>query len=385
MEKEEVDLINKDHTSSINDTMASFARQMPGLVETVPGLREHMEAKKAKPEDKIDDVVKGDVDEKKTVDVKVDGVEDKEDEPVGKPVDVELKGALFSKKKEKDVSFKDFDEVNAYVNKKYQVKDPEGYGKFLSNVEQWRNDSQKFEDVSRQFENVVNGLNSLPMEIQSAILAWNKGEDYRDTFKKYASNVDFTRDFGAHEVKDIMDHFFPGEFDDEDVEDYKNNPQVKAAYEMARKTLYPQAKKSMEKQRADIEREVKEQDERLRSTARGSVESLRESFPSMGDRDIVKVEKILSSGDDSQLVGLFKNADGSCKKDAAKVLAMALYGADQVNELLNVIEQQTRGMYPAVRNKPRTPEQKTTSPDAKVARDNELKRVIESYVPKKTY
>jgi hypothetical protein len=141
----------------------------------------------------------------------------------------------------------------------------------------------------------------------------------------------------------------------------------------------------MEKQRADIEREVKEQDERLRSTARGSVESLRESFPSMGDRDIVKVEKILSSGDDSQLVGLFKNADGSCKKDAAKVLAMALYGADQVNELLNVIEQQTRGMYPAVRNKPRTPEQKTTSPDAKVARDNELKRVIESYVPKKTY
>lgn len=374
-----VETVENDANENLASMMAGLAKTMPHLAEQFPELKELQ----GKPKKEVQNEKEAPAKEKTELpNEPEEGNPEEGDEE--EEQEVELPGSLFAKKKAKVGEFKSSDEVNEFLAKKYQVKDVKDFSKFLSNVEQWRNSSQKAEEVQEKFDSLINGLNMLPMEIQSAILAWNKGDDYKTVFNRYASNIDFTKDISAHDKKELVRHFYPDQFDKEDLEDFDDNPHIKAAYDMVKKTLYPQAQQAIARQRADIEAEAETLKRVVASSAKGSVVHLQESFPSIDDKELRKIEKMLS-GDDSVLLGLFKNRDGSYKKEAALTLAMALFGADQVKQLLHTIEEQTKGLYPAVRNKPKTPAQKTVTPTDNDVKNSELQRVVRTFVPKKVY
>lgn len=374
-----METIENGVTDNLAGMMAGFVKTMPHLAEQFPELKElQVTPKKEDPNEKeTKPEEKAELSNKSEEGNPEEGNEEEEQE-------VEIPGSFFAKKKAKVGDFKTSEEVNAFLAKTYQVKDVKDFGKFLSNVEQWRNSSQKVEEIQEKFDSLTNGLNMLPMEIQSAILAWNKGDDYKTVFNRYASNIDFTKDISAHDKKELVRHFYPDQFDKEDLEDFDDNPHIKAAYDMVKKTLYPQAQQAIARQRADIEAEAETLKRVVASSAKGSVVHLQESFPSIDDKELRKIEKMLS-GDDSVLLGLFKNRDGSYKKEAALTLAMALSGADQIRQLLHTIEEQTKGLYPAVRNKPKTPAQKTVTPTDNDVKNSELQRVVRTFVPKHTY
>ena len=306
--------------------------------------------------------------------------------PVVEPPELEepeIEGVFFKEKKAKPIKFEGQEDIQAYVQKKYQVEKPEDWGKFLANVEQWRNQSQKAEEVQEQFENTVESLNKLPYEIQIAMLAYSKGEDYRNAFNKSVTNIDFSKDIDAHPKSEIVKYFYPNDFTEEDLEDFDDNPQVKAAYNMAKTTFYPKAQKAIQEQRADLERESEAIRKRLNDSTKSSVEFLEQTFPGVDKNEVKKIEQILVSGDDVKLLGLFKNRDGSVKKEAAKMLSMALFGEDQMKSLLKMLDEQGKAVYGVAKAQPKTPAESTKP--AGQQPNQEAANVLGSFVKKKTY
>jgi len=151
---------------------------------------------------------------------------------------------------------------------------------------------------------------------------------------------------------------------------------------MVEKTFYPKDQKAIKDQRADLEREAERLKETLTATTNSSVSVLEQSFPGMDKREVKKIEQILLSGDDGKLLGLFKNRDGSIKKEAAKMLSMALYGEDQIKALLKMTEEHIKGTYNTVRNLPKKPTETTKT----VQQTNqEAANAVGGFVRKKTY
>jgi hypothetical protein len=375
------------------DSMAlSYAKQFPHLMDTNPELKAFVEAdnervaKEAKEkvtgksvvpkEEVIEEPVKEPV---KTVSNQTKPETTEETEEVTEP---EIPGTFFAEKKAKAVKIEKPEDVEQYAKKKYQIEKPEDWGTFFGNVEKWRSTAQKASEVEEKYESVVGQLANMPFEIQSSILAWSKGEDYKQVFQKSISTLDFNKPLGEHPKKEIINYYYPNEFSEDDFEDFDNNPQLKTAFNMVEKTFYPKDQKAIKDQRADLEREAERLKETLTATTNSSVSVLEQSFPGMDKREVKKIEQILLSGDDGKLLGLFKNRDGSIKKEAAKMLSMALYGEDQIKALLKMTEEHIKGTYNTVRNLPKKPTETTKT----VQQTNqEAANAVGGFVRKKTY
>lgn len=386
------ELENTPVQSSQDAMLLNYAKQYPHLLNTNPELKAFVESKNEEIAQAAKEKVTGkpeptpEVKEEKPIEeptkqpknTTTETTETTEEEPE----EIAIPGTFFAEKKTKPVKIEKIEDIQEYAKKKYQIEKPEDWGKFFGNVEAWRNTSQKASEVEQQYESVVNQLSNLPYEIQASMLAWSKGEDYKGVFQKSMSNIDFSKDIASHDKKEIINYYYPNEFSEDDFEDFDNNPQLKAAFKMAEKTLYPKDQKAIKDQRADLEREAERLKETITASTVSSVSVLEQSFPGMDKKEVKKVEQILLSGDDNKLLGLFKNRDGSVKKEAAKMLSMALYGEEQIKALLKMTEEQIKGTYNTVRNLPKKPTETAKSVQQV---NQEAAKAVSGFVPKKTY
>lgn len=244
--------------------------------------------------------------------------------------------SIFSKKRKKSVDLNNFEDAIAYIHNKYNIeaKGSEGLEKFFDSVNKWRSDSQKSTSLQRKLDDVSQSFENMPETLYNAFKAWTNGNDWTKEVANANSRIDFKKAFDDQDKYSIVNKYFPGEFEREDITD-GDDPTVKKAVSLARRQ-YEIDRTTHATKKADIEKAAKQKHESLLNSVSSSVSTLKDEFPGFSDSHLKKVEKFLKDGN---LGDLFYTETGSYRDDAATRLAFLLYGKE---ELSRVMQSSTR-------------------------------------------
>lgn len=234
---------------------------------------------------------------------------------------------------EKQQNIKSFEEAIEAVNKKYSI-DPNkdgGWDTFLGSVDKWRTDAQKKSDLEKQLEGIQEAFDNMPEPLYNAMEAWSMGNDFQEAYNSSTvSKIDFKKDFNSQDLHTVVDHYFPSQFEKDDLEDV-SDPTVKRAIDLAERQ-YKIDKDNNRHMRAKQEQQERERVESFKKSVNSSVENLKKTFPAFSDSHFKQIEKVLKSGD---IDSLFFNNDSTYKADAAEKIAFMLYGKDELLRVRN--------------------------------------------------
>jgi len=272
-----------------------------------------------------------------------------------------LKGEFFEGEKPKGYKFTTNEDFLKEFEKKFGAKDIKGYAKAMQSIDKWRTESQKAGETEQKLTELTTFLSALPLELSEGLIAYSKGQYDRSMLNKFASQPDFSQPVEKQNPKQLINYYYPSEFESEDLEAYDarsdtfEDKVLQKAYEVAKNKFFTADKQKLEDQRASYDEQAQKTLVALKESATGSVEHLRKSFPSLKENVIRETEQLLLSGDDSKILGLFKDSKGQYKKEAALAIAMAKHGYSQIETLKALIEEQNKSMQVAVDVK-KTPE-----------------------------
>ncbi len=242
------------------------------------------------------------------------------------------------KKKSKVPSFETSDEALEYMKKKYSVKDP---SKFFESVDKWRNQSQKASDYESNYDELVEGLGSLPQPIKDAIDAYANAQDYREAFKQSTPSIDFSKDVDDLDKEAVVSHYFKAKVekqkkkvDDGELYPEEYDEYIEDMYDSAER-LFKSDKKDWERERVDYIRQEEESNEALKNSAINSVDSLKNKYPNFSSNELRKIRTSLVDGG---LENLFYDKNGVFKEDAAEKVALALYGDKLIQSFIKQAE-----------------------------------------------
>lgn len=260
----------------------------------------------------------------------------------------------FYKKVDKDnkVEFGNLDEALEHIKDKYSIDD---LGTFFNSADKWRKGAQDIDETQEKFDDIQNAFSELPEPLFNAFQAWANGKDWTGEVQN-AGLLDYKSDFEDYETYDIVNHYFPDEYEEDDFTENSDDATVKRAAKLAKKQ-YEAEQESFEDQRAEYMRKGEDLQKVLKSSTSSSVDKLRESFPDFSKDALKKVKDTMISGD---LTSLFFNKDGSYTDDAAEKIALLLYGRDEIIKANNRTKKSQEVLRSSVAKGSEKPSVKTT-------------------------
>ena len=254
---------------------------------------------------------------------------------------IEIDSPLFggkkkvgAKEKKKDeVVFENFEQVATVLKKDFgqDVKEIKDLGKFLTSAEGWRKDASKFKDTEKKVAQFENIFTEMPEPLLDAIKTHFNGGNWEEPIKN-RPKFDYSVDVKKQDTKALVNHYFPGKFTDEDFTAESKSPALEIA-EQASIDKFSTEKIGYESKRTADVAKGKQKLELRRASVAGSVSALKESFPDLPDSDIKEISSVMESGD---INSLFFNTDGSFKKEAAEMLALARHGRSVISQFMDV-------------------------------------------------
>jgi len=304
----------------------------PKTAEEIQNLNKKPET----PATKTDDKKTGDEGGKKT-----EGKESTEKKPEDKnPVVNEPKSVLgLNVKKQQKASealtIENPEQILDVVEKDFgqKYKGIDELPKFFESAKKWRNDSQNYEKTKVEYDNIVNILENTPSDILEAIQKYHKGEDYMKAFEnRPAFNFDLPVD--KQNIEELVKHYYPNEFADEDFKEGNETPALKIA-KQASVDKYNYTKLTRDNERATRESNATKQLESIKSSVNGSVNYLKQSFPD-ADQDVISdISKTLEGGI-QKVAELLYNNDGTAKPEAAEMLMMLKHGKSEISRMMQI-------------------------------------------------
>jgi hypothetical protein len=210
--------------------------------------------------------------------------------------------------------------------------------KFFESANKWRADSQNLEKLKQEHENVTEILSGLPSEFIDGIKKYYNGENYLDAFKNTAK-FDFSVPAEKQDVKELVNHYFPGKFADEDFELEEKPETLLMAIDLS-KDKYNITKQSLDNKRAEIEAKAELQLQATKQSINGSVNYLKQSFPDV-DQDVTQEISSVLEGGINKIAEMFLNTDGTVKPEAAEMLLMAKYGKSEISKMMDIASHTT--------------------------------------------
>jgi len=199
--------------------------------------------------------------------------------------------------------------------------------KFVKSANEWKQGSEKAISLEKNLNEVNNFLTGLPDPIYNAIEAYYYGRDWNNELASANSKIKFDKDFEDNNAFEVVTHYFPDQFTKEDFEE--NTELAQKATAIAKRNFELDRERKMQEKQA-MSQNLENQTKVIQSSVVQSLSGLRKTFPSMSDGAIKKVEKMLQTGDYKKL---FINDDGTFSADAAKNIALALYGDQEIRRI----------------------------------------------------
>lgn len=260
--------------------------------------------------------------------------------PGDKPDEEVVETKLFGKKKlgsdkkpgEEPVVLKEFSDIEKYVESNYGVKD---VNKALTEiVPKWREQAQKGAESEKKYSEIMTTLDKLDEDIVEIMKANLEGKDWRKVITD-APKINFNKKVEDYSKKDLVNHYFPGKFSDEDFTDSdEENKSLDIAYEAAQKS-FTNDKTSFDGKRAAMIENQNKQIEAYEKSITSSVEHLQKTLPHLNELVVKETGEALKSGAQG-ILSEFLNDDGTLKPDAAQKLAMARHGLEALNTYMGI-------------------------------------------------
>ena len=257
-----------------------------------------------------------------------------------KPNEEVIKTGLFGEQKlgvnkkagEEPVVLKEFSDIEKYVKSNYGVDD---VNKALTEiVPKWREQAQKGAESEKKYGEIMTTLDKLDEDIIEIMKANLEGKDWRKSLTD-APKINFNKKVEDYNKKELVNHYFPGKFTDEDfIDGDEENKGLDIAYEAAIKS-FNNDKTSFESKRAALIADQNKQIEAYEKSITSSVEDLRRTLPHINDLVVKETGEILKSGGQG-ILSEFLNNDGTLKPDAAQKLAMARHGLEALNTYMGI-------------------------------------------------
>lgn len=329
-EEIKAELMQIENLARIDPTIRE-TEEYKNLMSTVSKVKES-DQKKSKEDDKDKETKEEKEDIKDEAGKEKQGKsEDDEDESDEK---TDVFGITSGKKKAKhNVNVELPKEFTKYLKDNYSIEDT---NKFLESVDTWRNQAQEGSKSKEEYDELLDGLNSLPIEIKNAINAFANAEDYVEAFTSVTARLDYDKPYDKQDKDTVVKHFYKSEYnklekelkegdiDDDDYED-KVNFMFKTA-----ERLFKEEKKQFEGKRAELVENETKRLKNVKSSANSSVDALAKKYPDFSNSELQSIKSRLVKED---IDSIFYKKDGTYNENAAEMLALALYGDDVIRKL----------------------------------------------------
>jgi len=234
-----------------------------------------------------------------------------------------------------DLKVEKLEDVTNYVKTQYSIDELPA---FFTSANQWRKDSEQQADTQTKLDDLNEGIASLPDGIKSAIDAFANGQNWYQAIEDAGARLNMDVPFENQPKMDVVRTYFPdkikslegkvGKAEDaggitQDAFDIEINDLHNTS-----KRLYTNDKTQWDAQRAGILDDEAKQDLAFSASATSSVDALVKEFPNFDKNQLQSVRDRLVRGD---FVSLLFKEDGTYRDDAAKRLALALYGDKQIS------------------------------------------------------
>lgn len=243
---------------------------------------------------------------------------------------------LGTKKQEKkaDYTTENVDQILGVVKTKFgqEIKDVKDLPKFFEAASKWRADSQKVEEVTAEKEKLENLVSGLPEDIIHSMQLFYDGKDYTQAILN-RPKFNFDLPVEKQDVKELVNHYFPNKFTDDDFTEETPSQGLEIAM-IAAKDKFNTEKQTKDIGRAAIAANAQKQLESFNASLSGSVKNLEQVFPDIDKVELKQVHKTLEGGPNA-IVQMFFNNDGTVKANAAEALMMALHGKSVIDDMVN--------------------------------------------------
>jgi hypothetical protein len=246
--------------------------------------------------------------------------------------DEEEEVSVFQSKKGTKVNFKDESEAKGYIKDKLgiDVNTPAGYAKLVEAFNKQRTNAQKATELEKYKEDIETAFAEMPPEIVKAIEAYNNGSDWKQAIMSAPGlKLDFNKDLESQDRWALLEAYAPDELTQEEFEDDPNSKEVLRLLRVAEKA-FRLDKQQNDRQVAEAKRVQTEREKSFKNSALSSLEQVKADFPGIDDKELKKLEKVLTGGG---LGSEFFNKDGTYRVDAAKKLALIQYAPTEIERL----------------------------------------------------
>ena len=146
-----------------------------------------------------------------------------------------------------------------------------------------------------------------------------------------------TLTFLLRKKKNVVQHYFKDEvkkltkkLDKDEIDEIEYDDRIDMLYNSTQR-LYNSDQKLFNERRAEIQKEQDSLYKAKKQSVNSSVVTLKDEYPNFSNSDLQRVKRHLVDG---SIGSLFYNDDGTYKDEAATMLAMALYGNDVMQDLI---------------------------------------------------
>lgn len=292
----------------------------------------------------------------------------------------DLLGLRKNKTPKEDIKIEKLDDVLSVFSKNLgmDLKEAGDLSKVISQTKEWRQSAEKLKTVQSDYDKIVEGYQSLPEEIHEAVRLISEGKDFKEAFVAKTS-IDFKKDVTTVDKKELVKHYFPDKFTDDDFSQEEQSAALAIAEEAAIKNF------NIDKQQFETKRaqEIKRAEDNLKAfntSVESSVTNLATSFPDADKDGINAVKQVMLGGPKAVIEMLMEN--GSFKADAAEKLLFLMHGKDIISDYAEIAANQretelTEELLKTSTDKP-APIRNNGTPTAKVELTNEEKATLEN-------
>jgi hypothetical protein len=222
--------------------------------------------------------------------------------------------------------------VSEDVYKSFGFENPE---ELKTAIDFYKTQKPEYEKIKQDNDYFIELFDKAPKELYQAFKDFSEGKDWTQSVKNIRT-FDITKDVEKQDPKNLVEHYLPGKFTQEEWEEYNSpdgDPTVKKAIDLSIDLSKREFKKEQEDVQRQVEKEVQQAQQKQQVFEQSVIEatqSLSQKFEGIDKRYVDKVTEELKS---QSFLSLFYNPDGTFTKEAGERLVMAQHGYDLMRQL----------------------------------------------------
>lgn len=238
-------------------------------------------------------------------------------------------------KKGSDIVIENPEQILEVVKSKFgqEYKDIAELPKFFETAQGWRSKAEKADKVEKDYNQIVDFLNSAPEEIIESLKKFELGQDYTEPFAG-KPRFDFNKSADKQDIKTLVNHYYPGKFTEEDLKDENPSELLQMAMDTS-KDKFIAEKQAHDVKRAQVTERATSQLKAQNLSIQSSVIRLKQAFPEAEEDSIKEVQSVFEGGPNNVL-SFFYNNDGTVKPEAAEMFLMAKYGKEEIERMMDI-------------------------------------------------